>query len=887
MTKGSQNTPAITKLDGGGFKIAWIDSDGAAGTGLYTRAFTASAAPAGDQILLNTYKSSSFLNPLPALDATGRTTVAFAAPAGTAGRYDLFVQRYLFSNLAENAPLRASPPADAGNSSIGLAADDFGNLIVLWANTRACAQRFATTTDPAVVGGRIWDDLNANGLQDPGETGRDGVTVLLYNSSSVLVSSTVTAAGGVYRFDVPMGEGAYVFSQLPGNFIFSPQNTGADDSIDSDVASATGQSPAFTIVTGRPAPLVDAGLCSPAAIKGRVFFDSNANGLQDQSETGIGAVTIRLLNSAGALVGSTTTSADGTYAFTGLIPGMAYRVEFVPAAGMLFTTSEVGNNDAIDSDADPISGRTGAIAPIPGQTIGHVDAGLVPAATVAGTVFFDANGNAARDPGELALAGFVVFADINGNALLDSGEISCKTDSAGKYSLTGLRFGQVAITQLPQHMWQMAAARPYTLTPGQNLGGIDLPNIALARNTVAAPIGPLLTASTDATFAKADVASAAGANGNFVIVWTSIGQDGSGGGIYGQRYSADGQPLGGEFLINTTTVAHQSLPTVAMDSHGAFVVAWAGQDTSGSGIFAQRFDANGNKLGGEVIVNSFQLGEQSGPSLAMDAAGNYIVVWESFGQDGSGYGIYAQRFNADGAARGAEFRISPDCGTYQTEPAVAMSADGGFVAAWPDERSGSVNLYARRFDAAAQPLGDVFRVNTTSVAPAQKPAVGMNADGEFTIAWQTGTAGVYAQRYDSAASPLGAEITVDNKAQEPSVAMDGDGGVIVLWSNSGFRAQRYNASGLPNGDSIPAGSAYQSASVAIDALGYFVICGCLTTTVQVQRYTPNSGWATIGGIIWNDRYDDGIRKPDDPLRAGGVRTGKIGQAVFMAAFRIR
>jgi hypothetical protein len=66
------------------------------------------------------------------------------------------------------------------------------------------------------------------------------------------------------------------------------------------------------------------------------------------------------------------------------------------------------------------------------------------------------------------------------------------------------------------------------------------------------------------------------------------------------------------------------------------------------GIFAQRFDAIGTPLGEEFQVNSFAAREQAVPSIVMNDAGHLVVAWHSQSQDGSGFGIFAQRFQLRG-----------------------------------------------------------------------------------------------------------------------------------------------------------------------------------------------------------------------------------------------
>ena len=98
-----------------------------------------------------------------------------------------------------------------------------------------------------------------------------------------------------------------------------------------------------------------------------------------------------------------------------------------------------------------------------------------------------------------------------------------------------------------------------------------------------------------------------------------------------------GAPAGGEFQVNTTTASSQGFPSVAMDSAGNFVVVWEsfGQDGSGSGVYAQRYNAAGVAQGSEFLVNTYTTGYQQYPSVAMDGSGNFVVTWQSSGQDGS------------------------------------------------------------------------------------------------------------------------------------------------------------------------------------------------------------------------------------------------------------
>jgi hypothetical protein len=136
--------------------------------------------------------------------------------------------------------------------------------------------------------------------------------------------------------------------------------------------------------------------------------------------------------------------------------------------------------------------------------------------------------------------------------------------------------------------------------------------------------------------------------GNYVVTWASAGQDGSGWGIYAQRYTSNGIALGSEFRVNTTTAGDQVNPTVAMDALGNFVIAWAsnGQDGSGWGIYAKHYNVTGLALGGEFRVNTTTAGDQTAPAVGMNPlTGDFIITWSSYGQDSS-TGDYELTFQA-------------------------------------------------------------------------------------------------------------------------------------------------------------------------------------------------------------------------------------------------
>jgi uncharacterized repeat protein (TIGR01451 family) len=288
------------------------------------------------------------------------------------------------------------------------------------------------------------------------------------------------------------------------------------------------------------------------------------------------------------------------------------------------------------------------------------------------------------------------------------------------------------------------------------------------------PVGPEFRVNTYTIDHQWSPSVAMDADGDFVVAWWSDGQDGSGYGVYAQRYTGDGTPAGGEFRVNTHTTDYQWSPGAAMDADGDFVVAWqsGGQDGSSLGVYAQRYTGDGTPAGGEFRVNTYTTSWQGEPGAAMDADGDFVVAWTSDGQDGSSSGVYAQRYTGDGTPAGGEFRVNTYTTGVQQSPSVAMDADGDFVVAWESygQDGSSWGVYAQRYAGDGTPAGGEFRVNTYTGNDQLLPGAAMDADGDFVVAWeslgQDGSGyGVYAQRY--AIPNLTLAKTVDDALPDP------------------------------------------------------------------------------------------------------------------------
>ena len=139
-------------------------------------------------------------------------------------------------------------------------------------------------------------------------------------------------------------------------------------------------------------------------------------------------------------------------------------------------------------------------------------------------------------------------------------------------------------------------------------------------------------------------------DGSFIVTYTSYKGDGHNSyGIMGQRFAADGTPLGNELKINSDYKNYnQYEPSVTTLANDKFVETWRDDGGSSGDVRGQMFNADGSEFNSEFLVNSYTDSTQKNPSVASLTDGGFIVSWESSGQDGDSYGIYAQRYGANG-----------------------------------------------------------------------------------------------------------------------------------------------------------------------------------------------------------------------------------------------
>jgi uncharacterized repeat protein (TIGR01451 family) len=363
--------------------------------------------------------------------APGSYTVGFSTPSG-----------YEFTLAARGGSEASDSDADETSGRSGLVTlptgEDYTDLD-------------AGIFKPASVGDRVWLDRNGNGLQDSGEEGLPGITVLLYSESGTLVGSTATGGGGAYLFDDLLPGSYEIRFQRPDGYLFSPRHFGSPES-DSDADRTTGSSGTFALNSGDHIRTLDAGLFQPASAGDWVWYDLNQDGQQSAGEPGVPGNFVTLYNPAGIAVAKDTTDASGAYLFEGLVEG-SYTIAFELPDGTIFTRNGGAASDALNSDPDPSTGRTPAFTLSPGEHDSSLDAGLIQLASLGDYVWNDDDNDGLQDDGEAGIGGVTVILYRDNGTPVDT----TSTDGNGFYSFASLLPGSYYI--------EVIAAPPVIFSP--------------------------------------------------------------------------------------------------------------------------------------------------------------------------------------------------------------------------------------------------------------------------------------------------------------------------------------------------------------------------------------------------------------------------------------
>lgn len=261
--------------------------------------------------------------------------------------------------------------------------------------------------------------------------------------------------------------------------------------------------------------------------------------------------------------------------------------------------------------------------------------------------------------------------------------------------------------------------------------------------TTSAQVNPSLASRTDQ---------------GFVVTWESYSSPSSdtlGSSVQARRFTSDGTPQGSQFQVNTYTYSYQRFPDVAVGPNNDFVVVWESYGSDGgafetTSIRGQRFASDGSTVGGEFQVNTYTLGvavnEYWYPTVAMNANGDFLVVWGSIGSAGDDnlpedYSIQGRLFASDGTPQGSQFQVNSYTTGNQREPRVSGTRPAGdFLVTWQSAGSNADNsgsIRGQHYDSQGNVLGGPFQLNTYTTGEQRSAVHGVRPDGELVVVWES------------------------------------------------------------------------------------------------------------------------------------------------------
>ena len=285
-------------------------------------------------------------------------------------------------------------------------------------------------------------------------------------------------------------------------------------------------------------------------------------------------------------------------------------------------------------------------------------------------------------------------------------------------------------------------------------------------------------------------------DGSYVVIWESSAADDTGDAgadvdVYAQRFDASGEKVDGMVRVNTTIAQDQYDSSVTGLSDGGYIVAWSQAINNQTfGLFFQRFDAEGHPSGEETQVNVESSTDPSDTQVLALADGGYSITWTSSTIHGA-HDVFTRRYGPSGVAVSAESRVNTTIAGSQLLPAVSALADGGYIVAWSDANDyyAAPEINIRRYAANGTAIGSEVRVDSVSEY-ASSPSVAGLSDGGFVVVFDDAQSNqIYSRRYRPDGTPAASDAQISNpdtatlNRAAQAIALP-DGGYIVAWQRA-------------------------------------------------------------------------------------------------------
>ncbi len=279
------------------------------------------------------------------------------------------------------------------------------------------------------------------------------------------------------------------------------------------------------------------------------------------------------------------------------------------------------------------------------------------------------------------------------------------------------------------------------------------------------------------------------------LALAGCGGDGDDLGIWFALFDVEGTPIQAPYTLDTTTMGVQNEPSVCPLAEGGYVVVWSmdAQEVNADGqnlyIRARRVAADGTPADEtDVEIHSGSPGNHWLAEVACDPRGGYLVVG-ACSEENSTFGVFAQRFHADGRAVGEAITLNSDPMGTQAFPSAAFAANGDAVLVWEDspfdgQPDAVTRIVARRLPADADAPPDPEIIITRPIYDATKPQVAVDpASGGFLVGaiLDNRRLGVYT--VDAEDGVTAVTVPMDGTRHSPTARAAGHERYLVLHSN--------------------------------------------------------------------------------------------------------
>ncbi len=271
---------------------------------------------------------------------------------------------------------------------------------ILYEKTERIDEQNVGVISEGTIFGYAFQDVNYNGIYDDGDLPMPGVRVTAYRASGYNYGTVTTDANGLYTFSALRSNEYRLMSSLPADGSFYTKVGTGDNANRFTSVSRDAQVRDLNLVSGASMQ-VNVGLLYGASLSGSVYYDADFSGTKGANEKAAGGQAVRLIGSDGTVVASSNTAANGSYSFSGILPG-SYVITMKAPDRYAFTRPGTGNVLISRGNGE---GTSEPITIEMGKTYTAVDIGLVEPGLVEGTLFGDANDNGVFDTDEGGLDG--------------------------------------------------------------------------------------------------------------------------------------------------------------------------------------------------------------------------------------------------------------------------------------------------------------------------------------------------------------------------------------------------------------------------------------------------------------------------------------------------